>query len=139
MIEEINDIIEWYTKLGSGYNNVNELMYQRTRLAGLYTHFCSVLGEYRTAWNEAQATRENERAKIEFKEVQKGTSGNKATLIAKSNTYTHLALEKQLEGKYYKAKYESESIKEVLNAMHQHIAQARDEWRLQKFINQSNA
>lgn len=139
MIEEINDIIEWYTKLHSGYNNINELMYYRQRLAGLATAFASSIGEARKVWNNAQAIRENKRAKIEMKEVISGTSGTKATLIAKANTHLELTTEKKAEGMYHSMAKQYDSIKEVLSAMNQHISQAKEEWKIQKYLNQSQA
>lgn len=137
VIEEINEIIGWYKMQGRRYNDVHELMYHRARLAILYGTFMEELGGLRRAWNGAQAERENQRAKMEVKLMTQGIPATKATLQAKANTYKLLTAEKEAEGKYYEYKAQADSIKEVLSAMHQHIAQARDEWKLQKFINQS--
>lgn len=124
-IDEINEVVEWYTTLPFGYNDVNDLMFGRQKLTGYLFRYTTELGEVRKAWNKAQAIRENEKSKLEAREVHQGIG--KAEIFAKANTTKEFDLEKKLEGAYYSHKENVESIREVLNAMNQHIAIARDE------------
>ena len=126
MLEEINQIVEWYVRLPKDYSNVNELMWNRQRLVGFYFHYATMLGECRKAWNVAQAQKENELAKREMTSLEK--SSTKARVIAKANTSSLLTIEKQAEGNYYAHKENLEAIKEVLSAMSQSIAVSRNEW-----------
>ena len=126
MLEEINQIVEWYVKLPKDYSNVNELMWNRQRLVGFYFHYATLLGELRKEFNIAQAQKENELAKREMTSLEKSSA--KARVIAKANTSTLLMKEKEAEGSYYAHKENLEAIKEVLSSMSQSIAVSRNEW-----------
>lgn len=133
MIEEINQIIDWYSKLPVGYNDVNELMYVRQRLTGYLFSYANELGELRKSWNKSQSITENARVKIQARELHQGIG--KAEIFSKANTTKEYEIEKELEGAYYSHKENVEAIKEVLNSLNQSIAIARDEYSRKNFQN----
>jgi hypothetical protein len=133
MIDEINQIIEWYATLPVGYNDVNELMYARQRLTGYLFNYATELGSLRKDWNKAQSVTENARSKIQARELHQGIG--KAEIFAKANTSREFKIEKELEGAYFSHRENVEAMKEVLNSLNQSIAIARDEFARKQYQN----
>lgn len=134
VVDKINDIVKWYNELPKGYNNLTELMYNRQMLVTYFQRYAVEIGELKLQWKIAESERESERSRIEMKNIDTPT---KATIIAKANTSHLLRIEKKAEGLYWRSKFNLDAVKEVISALNQDVAQAREDWKLQKFLNQT--
>lgn len=133
MIAKINEIVDWYVGLPSGYSNVTELINARQRLSGYLFNYTVLVGDLRKQYNSSQAIYEGDIVKWEMK--SSASSSTKAKLEAKANCSKLFTILKDAEGDYFSHKENCEAIKEVLNSMSQSIAFARKEWEIKSFQN----
>lgn len=130
-IKEIVDICEEYYSLPADYSALNELIYKRQRLSGLFFFISYNKGDVNKDVELSKVEYENELYTLRTMYHSNGAQGNKIA-NSKSNDLrliyeTNLSIKERL-------KEIISGAKEVLNSMNQHISILSKEEQYQKFL-----
>ena len=123
--EQIEEIIVWYRDLPLDFLGINDLLYNRQRLVGLYVEFAVEVGLQRKIWSISKVVYEKTKIQLRVRHLADGVA--KAEAISRANSIKELELQNSEEGEYYKLYYCMKAYEEVLSAMSQQIAQLREE------------
>lgn len=132
VVDEINEIVDWYRCLPMDYTGINELMYSRVQLVTLLSYFATELGNLRISWKNAEANTERVRREHTKKYLDAGFPMTKATELGKFYCIEEYTEEKMYDGYYNNAKFYYDNIVNVIDAMNQHISNLKREEQYHK-------
>ena len=132
VVQDLDDIINWYRELPMDYTGINDLMYQRIQLVTLLSFYASELGQVRINWKNAEA--ETERVKREHtkKYLDAGFPMSKASELGKFYSVEEYVEEKNWDGLYYQMRLFYDNATSIIDAMNQHISNLKREEQYQK-------
>ena len=132
VVQDLDDIINWYRELPMDYTGINDLMYQRIQLVTLLSFYASELGQVRINWKNAEAQTEKVKREHTKKYLDAGFPMSKASELGKFYSVEEYVEEKNLDGLYYQMRLFYDNATSIIDAMNQHISNLKREEQYQK-------
>jgi len=132
VVQDLDDIINWYRELPMDYTGINDLMYQRIQLVTLLSFYASELGQVRINWKNAEAETEKVKREHTKKYLDAGFPMSKASELGKFYSVEEYVEEKNWDGLYYQMRLFYENATSIIDAMNQHISNLKREEQYQK-------
>ena len=132
VVEEMNNIIDWYRDLEIDYTGINDIMYQRVQLVTLLSYYVSELGQSRISWKNAEAETERVKRHHTKKFLDAGFPMSKASELGKFYSVENYVEEKKWDGLYNQMRLFYDNTTSILDAMNQHISNLKREEQYQK-------
>ena len=132
VVQELDDIINWYRELPMDYTGINDLMYQRIQLVTLLSFYASELGQVRINWKNAEAETERSKREHTKKYLDAGFPMSKASELGKFYSVEEYIEEKKWDGLYYQMRLFYDNATSIIDAMNQHISNLKREEQYQK-------
>ena len=137
-MEEITEIVDWYSELKPDFMDINTLMLKRDRLAGYFYTLSTLVGQSRGEHKLADVRLDYKKAQKQVQYSKKGS--NNASAIARANTHVEAEIAAQKDGDYKTIELQWKAVSKVLDAMSQRIAKMRVEFgNEQSFVNINKA
>jgi hypothetical protein len=132
VVQDLDDIINWYRELPMDYTGINDLMYQRIQLVTLLSFYASELGQVRINWKNAEAQTEKVKREHTKKYLDAGFPMSKASELGKFYSVEEYVEEKNWDGLYYQMRLFYDNATSIIDAMNQHISNLKREEQYQK-------
>lgn len=132
VVQDLDDIINWYRELPMDYTGINDLMYQRIQLVTLLSFYASELGQVRINWKNAEAETEKVKREHTKKYLDAGFPMSKASELGKFYSVEEYVEEKNWDGLYYQMRLFYDNATSIIDAMNQHISNLKREEQYQK-------
>lgn len=132
VVDEINNITNWYRELPMDYTGINDIMYQRIQLVTLLSYYATELGECRIQWKNAEGKTEKVKREYTKKYLDAGFPMSKANELGKFYSVSYYVDEKRWDGLFNNMKLIYDNTNNIIDCMNQHISNLKRDEQIQK-------
>lgn len=134
VVDEINNITNWYRELPMDYTGINDIMYQRIQLVTLLSYYATELGECRIQWKNTEGKTEKIKREYTKKYLDAGFPMSKATELGKFYSVAYYTDEKRWDGLFNSMKLIYDNTNNIIDCMNQHISNLKRDEQIQKNV-----
>ncbi len=132
-INKISEIVEFWSGLKRGYNNIENLLYMEQKLSGYSYYLAELLSEFKENYNIAYFWRKINTNKRKNAFIGTGKTAAASECMAIEKTEEELRKEIDAETIAYKAETLLKQVNKILDSMRTRISYLKDELKQTRF------